>query len=372
MSISNLQYLFMIEMSRTRNLNSVIVAALLLTALSGLAFSSNLHAENATGSQTITGGALSMDYVDGSNTSVSSPTLTFSNATYSYTCTPTASGPSASINTGTRRLQIDNPTGNASVSVSMGQTNGADTWAATVAGSTYRMDGNDNGSSGSGTDNLDGASSLSGSYYANWIDNNTSTIAGSGTGSSYIFDMGSAKPTATVRIHGFSGSPYNVQVWGSNNVDGVTGAVQLAQFTVGNSGWQDLPSSSTAAFRYARVTLGGSGSTAFSELEMLPPAVAVNGCQTDGPDTDAVTGNMLADPTGITGTAVSGCPNTATYTPNASSTTLAEGTTTSASLVTVGNAQSCKINISGGTLRQSIPGGQTPGTYTIGLTFTAV
>lgn len=84
-----------------------------------------------------------------------------------------------------------------------------------------------------------------------------------------------------------------------------------------------------------------------------------------------MTGNLLADPTGMSGTTVLSCPNAATYTPNALLTTLTESIT-SASLLTVGNTQSCKINLSGGILRQSVTAGQTPGTYTIGLTFTAV
>lgn len=144
----------MILIKKTRNLSRILATALLLAGLTSLAFSSNLQAENATGSQTITGGALNMDYVDGSNVSISSPTLAFSNATFSYTCTPTASGPSVSVNTASRRLQVDNPTANASVAVSMGLTNSADTWTATVAGATYRMDGNDNGSAGGGTTSL--------------------------------------------------------------------------------------------------------------------------------------------------------------------------------------------------------------------------
>lgn len=124
--------------------------------------------------------------------------------------------------------------------------------------------------------------------------------------------------------------------------------------------------------RIIRAEIDGDSNPGINTFEILNNGVPTTGCQIDGADTDTVTGNMLADPTGMTGTTVSGCPNTATYTPSASSTTLVQGTTTSASLLTVGNAQSCKINVSGGTLRQSIPAGQTPGTYTIGLTFTAV
>lgn len=357
----------MIEISRTRNLRSVVVAALLFNAVSGLAFSSSLHAENATGSQTIMGGALSMDYVDASNASIPSPTISFSDATFSYTCTPTASGPTAQVNTGSRRLQIDNPTANASVSISMGQTSQTDTWMASVAGATYRMDGNDNGGSGGGTDNLDGAT-LIGGINNNAIDNSLTTGWGGPSGTRVRFDMGSEKSTATVRVHGLNSS-INFEVRASNNAD-LSSSVLLANFTTTNSGWQDLPSASTGSFRYISLTVVNGGG--LNEVELLPPATPTTGCQSDGADTDTVTGNMLADPTGITGTTISGCPNSATYTPNALPTTLAEVTTTSASLLTVGNAQSCKINLSGGLLKQSIPAGQTPGTYTIGLTFTAV
>lgn len=143
---------------------------------------------------------------------------------------------------------------------------------------------------------------------------------------------------------------------------------------------QSFTFSNTTAYRYYRLNISSAmyisnSSPAPAQIHTLnilgSSATPPTGCQADGPDTDTVTGNLLADPTGMTGTTVSGCANTATYTPTASLSILTE-TITSASLVTVGNAQSCKINLSGGILRQSIPAGQTPGTYTIGLTFTAV
>lgn len=218
----------------------LIVACLLL-----FTFSSRTHAEIATGTQAITSGTLSINYVDMNGNVVQNPSLTFSSYPFSYECTNYSDGPTTQISTTSQAIQIDNSTANPYVSATLEFTDPRGTWVSTVGGENYEFDANDNLS------------------------------------------------------------------------------------------WDDQ----------------------------------APGCGGEGDDIDEVKGNMAFRFYDLSSSVVGGCNRSPSFSGGGHGFG-EEGDI--GTLFNMANGQACKINIFGGTIYQSIPAGQTPGTYTIGLTFTAV
>lgn len=100
--------------------------------------------------QTISDGTLATDIVDGSGNSVSSPSITFGSATFSFN-TQDSTG---TLGTASQKIRVSNPTGTAAWTVNLAASTTTDTW--TNGTDTY--DFNDGGgyTDGADTDSIGG------------------------------------------------------------------------------------------------------------------------------------------------------------------------------------------------------------------------
>jgi hypothetical protein len=120
----------------------------------------------------------------------------------------------------------------------------------TVAGST---------TAAGTTDYLDTATfntQLFGGYVSNLTDASTTTFVPVPNGSSVLYNLGEAQVIELVRVYAATG--VQVSVFGTNDGNGTTGAVKLADIS-GNNGWSSVASLSATAFQYIRYdfTTGG-------------------------------------------------------------------------------------------------------------------
>lgn len=97
-------------------------------------------------SQTINAGSLSVDIVDASGDSVSSPSVSFSSQSFSFDSATTT----ATLGSSSEKIRLSNPTGTASWSVTLAATDGSTGYWSDGGSNTF--DFNDSAYSGDGSD----------------------------------------------------------------------------------------------------------------------------------------------------------------------------------------------------------------------------
>lgn len=154
------------------------VLAALAVIMAAVAVPSAAHAAlNTDLSQVINAGTLSVDFVDGSNQSIASPSVSFGAVNFSFACQPAT----ATLGTASQKLQVKNPK-KAGVSIDLNAaTPATDEW--TSGSDTYKY----NDAAGSGCTN--GQLAVSGGSFAKTIGANApvyTTPGGAFTGTSPV------------------------------------------------------------------------------------------------------------------------------------------------------------------------------------------
>lgn len=140
------------------------VLAALAVILAVVSVPSAAHAAlNANLSQVINAGTLSVDFVDGSNASIASPSLSFGAVNFSFACQPAT----ATLGTASQKLQVKNPK-KAGVLIDLNAvTPATDVW--TSGGNTYKY----NDAAGAGCTN--GQMAVTGGTFTKTIGANVPT-----------------------------------------------------------------------------------------------------------------------------------------------------------------------------------------------------
>jgi hypothetical protein len=159
---------------------AVIVAAVAVPSAAHAALSTNL-------SQVINQGTLSVDFVDGSNVSIASPSVSFGAVNFSFACQPAT----ATLGTASQKLQVKNPK-KAGVKIDLNTPVPAtDKW--TSGGNNYKY----NDATGTGCTN--GQLAVSGGSFTKTIGANTPTYTmpgGAFTGASSVTLFNNTSNTA--------------------------------------------------------------------------------------------------------------------------------------------------------------------------------
>ncbi len=159
---------------------AVIVAAVAVPSAAHAALSTNL-------SQVINQGTLSVDFVDGSDVSIASPSVSFGAVDFSFACQPAT----ATLGTASQKLQVKNPK-KAGAKIDLNASvPGTSTW--TSGANTYKY----NDAAGSGCTN--GQLAITGGTFTKTIGANTpvyTTPGGAFTGTSSVTLFNNTSTTA--------------------------------------------------------------------------------------------------------------------------------------------------------------------------------
>ncbi len=182
----------------------LIASVLFVSLQAGIAFAAN----TVSLSQVISDGVQAVDFVDGSNVSIGSPSVSFAGLTFS-TSSQTATG---TLGAAGQKLRVSNPTSDATWTVSIAATGGA-TAAWTSGADTY--DFNDTGADGSDdadSDSIGGRLTVNpaaGTVAGSPDDTVCSPSTGITKGSSAAFrEIASAVSSITILTGGGTATPY--------------------------------------------------------------------------------------------------------------------------------------------------------------------